>query len=418
MYDTLQRIVTASGLWKEPAHRFRLSPQVYEISETQREELDALGRALHECLAGVGRIAAIALHPDLGQSRAWRTVAATLGAQVPSLYREAMLLRPGAVPAIYKVDLLVGEGGWHLIEIDGQNIENHGYAVLTQKLCAALRPEADTLPGVAVAIAECMRKRGQQRLALIYAEPENPSHANFYLPAFRILQAELAGEGIELLVAGERSVSAGEGKPVIEEREVRLFMDLPFFRHNHCLGRRLAELYQAEEIEFLVPPKPFLGSKALLALLRNEEGDEALEVVLRSQIPPESLATVRRYIPATYFTSKKAEGRSRFGDQPFVLKRYLAGSMRGVWFSDDPEGERALRASNSSGFICQREIRNTSHRFATFGDSGDVTEQDGWNVRLIVHYAARRAVDMTVTATQGKHVHGGRDAIMLGTTIN
>ena len=422
MYQQIRQVVLESGLWdndRELSHGFILSPSVYEVPRGKRNELEAIGVALHECLAGLGRIAAIAFSPKLSYSSRWRTIAKVLYTGVPAIYRDIMLLNPGRVPSICKVDIMESdEGHYRIAEIDGHNKHGLGYSTLAARIRRAIMPQAEAFPSVTKTLVEEIKRRGQTSLVLLYADQER-----FYLPEFCILRSELAGHGIEVVVVAESDVRIDSGRVIMgrDDRDHRLFVDLPFLYHNQELNSLLAARYQAGEIDFLLPPKPFLGSKAVLALLRNDIGDQELEAILKSQIRSASLDLLRQYIPETYLVHKSAKEnywRGQCNSRRFVLKEAISSGMKGTVFMDDSHFNSIMdRACDSYyRFILQEEVTNRSQSFDYFVDGGCL-RQGQWFIRITAHYAVRRLADIIVTARKDKKVHGAPDCLMLGTIV-
>lgn len=422
MYDQIKKIVTNSGLWDDgriDSHRFLLSPSVYLISQEKKDALEKLGAAMHDCLSGLGRIAAIAHNPLLAHGTTWRTIVRVLRTGVPSIYRDIMLLNPGSVPGICKVDLMESDdGNLRIAEIDGHNKHGLGYSALTAEIRKTIAPEASVFPGVAASIAREMKRREKTRAVLLYADQER-----FYLPEFRILQSALATAGTELLILGEKDARIQNGRLAGVEKngEQTFFVDFPFFYHNCGLNAHLAGRYSESEIDFLIPPKPFLGSKAVLALLRNDSDDTELEAILRSQIPFASLGLLRQYVPITYLVHKKVKAECwqyLCAGSRFVLKESISSGMKGTIFADDPHFNIALREASRSHyrFVLQEEIANRAQAFEYFAEDGSLL-RGRWFARITVHYALRRVADIVVTARQDKKVHGAPDCLQLGTII-
>ncbi len=263
-YEQIRQVVLDSGLWnsgRTKSHGFVLSPSVYEVTHEKRAELEAIGAALSDCLAGLGRIAAIAFNPILGYSRTWGMIMKAMHTGVPTIYHDIMLLHPSRAPTICKVDFMESESGeFRIAEIDAHNKHGLGYSTLAARIRRAVMPEAEAFPGVASTLAQEVKRRGKTDVVLLYADQER-----FYLPEFRILQTELATHGVEVVVVAESDVRLEGGIAVVrgDGKDNNLFVDLPFLYHNRALNALLAARYRAGEIDFLIPPKPFLGSKAL-----------------------------------------------------------------------------------------------------------------------------------------------------------
>ncbi len=422
MYEQVRQVVLDSGLWNNGGisrYGFVLSPSVYEVSPEKREELEALGAALYDCLAGLGRIMAIASTPQFSHSNTWRMIARALSTGVPKIYDDLISFRPSNVPSICKVDIMESQdGNLRIAEIDGHNKHGLGYSTLAARIRRVVMPEAQAFPGVASAIAKEAARRGENTIVLLYAYEER-----FYLPEFHILQAELADLDLELVVIAESDTSVENGKVVVSKdgKNRNLFVDLPFLYRNPQLNTRMAELYCNGEINFLIPPKPFFGSKAVLALLRNDIENGELEAILKSQIPSASLEVLRQHIPETYLVHKWAKEeywRSRCGDRRFVLKESISSGMKGTVFTDDSQFAAILRRACGSyyRYILQEEVTNRPHRFQYFTEGGELVENE-WFLRVTVHYAGPRVADVIVTARQDKKVHGALDCLQIGSIV-
>ena len=428
MYEQVRQVVHDSGLWgngRESSHGFILSPSVYEVSQEKRDELEAIGAALHDCLAGFGRIATIAFNPKLGHSATWGMIVKVLHTGVPAIYHDIMLLNPSSVPSICKVDIMESESGeFRIAEIDGHNKHGLGYSTLTARIRRAIMPEAKAFPGVAATLASEIKRRGENTAVLLYADQER-----FYLPEFRILQAELATNGVEVVVVAESDVCVEGDKVAVskgkDSKEHRLFVDLPFMTvrgaHSQAVNQVLSARYRAGEIDFLIPPKPFYGSKAVLALLRNDFGNEELEAILKSQIRSASLELLRQYIPETYLVHKRAKEeywRGKCNSNRFVLKESISSGMKGTVFSDEPHFSAIMKRACDSyyRFVLQKEVTNRSRSFQYFADGGCL-RQGEWFMRITVHYSVRRVADIVITARQDKKVHGALDCLQLGAIV-
>lgn len=420
-YTDVEQVVQESGLWHGTGENYRFlpSPAVYTLTGEQRKELEKLGVALRESLGGLGRIFAIASQSQFAYGKTWGMVLRSLRTGVPKNYHHLACLHAGRTPAICKVDLMEGvDGRFYIAEIDGHNKHGLGYSTLGARCRRLIAPDAQTFPGVANVIAVETKRlnRGVGDLVLLYADQER-----FYLPEFRILREELKHHGVELTVVAESELELGriEGRKYFKKHP--LFVDLPFMYHNKTLNELLAEGYVQGEVDFLLPPKPFFGSKAILALLRNDEEKPELEAVLRSQIPLGALALVREYLPETYLVHKgeKRERWAKLADgRRFVLKETVSSGMKGTVFPEDDGYEKTFNDACASyyRFVFQEEVHPKRQRFAYFDDRQQLAEAD-WYTRVTVHFTRREVADIIVTARRDKKVHGAPDCLQLGTVI-
>lgn len=426
-FAELDDFMKSTGFWAGPyrsTHGFLLSPDVYRISPAQAEGLQHLGRALYECLSGLGRIYSIA-SCELGHGHHWNKISRALATGIPECYRDAQTLNPSRTPAVCKVDLMVEKstGRFFIAEIDGHNKHGLGYSTLAAALRRLAAPGSASFPGVAKLLAKIIRNRneGGNRATLLYGNQER-----FYLPEFVLLSQTLRDKhGIELSVFDEvdhtfpqtPELGGNDGIGLLPE----LYVDLPFLYRNLVLNASLFAAYRQERADFLIPPKPFMGSKALMAILRNDESDPQLEAILRSQIDSSALQTVRDHLPPTLLVSKQRKPNywhELCNGDPFVLKGSVSSGMKKVSFPDEPAFRQAFdQACNSYYyFVLQRQIENQPFRFRYFDGAGQLQEND-WFLRVTVQYCIREVADVIVTARQDRKVHGAKDCLQLGTII-
>jgi hypothetical protein len=418
MYDRLSSVMSESGLWngnRKQTHAFLLSPSIYRITETQRQELRKLGYAIHDCLVGLSHIAVIAYDQSLNYGRQWLQARRVFSTGVPRIYQELQGMNVRHVPRLLKVDLMVDQdGNFKIAEIDGHNKHGLGYSTLSLRFRQALYPEAQGLPGAAKSLAEATRKLGHNHVTLLYADQER-----FYLPEFEVAQQELAKHGITCTVTGEMEIDK-------TRLDKGLFIDLPFLNKRPSLYERILSGYRDGQVHFIIPPKPFLGAKGLLALLRNDEGDPELEALLRSFIKKSSLECVRSFIPETVLVGKLAHGfsavKERVSRKRFVLKESISSGMKGTIFSDDGDFDQVLTraCATNLNWILQEEVANAPQTFSWYENGSGEPElktADDWFMRVTTHYVNHELADIIVTARRDKAVHGAKDSIQIGTIV-
>ncbi|MDP3999822.1 MAG: hypothetical protein Q8Q11_00075 [bacterium] len=390
------------------------------MTEPQYRQLVELGEDLEACLRGLGRMASFAADPKGYHSRAWGMLKRIFRTGIPELYREIQLSDPERLPRILKVDLMeTADGSYRIAEVDGHNKHGLGYSTLAATLRRLVAPDAPVLPGAARVIAEQLAEDGRAELLLLYGDQER-----FYLPELEVLRSELAKHGVEARIASELECSVRNGTVLVDGHPgPRLWMDLPYLHQNAELGPRIAELYRDGGIDLLIPPKPFLGSKALLAVLRNDEQNPELEEILREYIPERHLLGIRRSIPETYVLRRKprpVDGVALCRERPFVLKESISSGMKGTVFGDDPAFDQQLAAAGRSyyRFVLQEYVDGRARPFRYYSsEDGAALREADWFTRVTVHYALPRVADVIVTARQDKAVHGAPDCLQLGTVL-
>ena len=418
MLQKLRSVVDESGLWRgdrAESHKILLSPSVYRITESQRCELAGLGVALRECLKGLSHIAVIVHNSEPNHRGTWLKIRRVFTTGVPSVYHEFQGMRIRDIPRLLKLDLMVDVNGqFKIAEIDGHNKHGIGYSTLGMKFRDALYPGSVTLPGVAKLIAEDAKLMKQKEVKIFYADQER-----FYIPEFEIARNEISKHGVNCSLFSEMESRA------CSEILSGFFLDLPFLYKKPEFYRIIGNSYRSGAVRFIIPPKPFLGAKGVLALLRNDDKDAKLEAILHSFIEAEFLELVRRFIPYTLLLGKEASRLNpvnvQMCNKRFILKESVSSGMKGIVFSTDGDYNKTLERACASkmNWILQEEIVNQPQQFSWFdGVNGtELRTSDDWFMRVTAHYVNGTLGDLIVTARRDKAVHGGKDCLQLGTII-
>jgi hypothetical protein len=419
MYQQLMDVIHTSGIWKgarASSHAFRLSPSVFSITRQQRDELKRLGFALNDCLLGLSHIAVIAYDQSLNYSGPWTKFRKVFSTGVPKVYQQLQGMNTKDVCKLLKVDLMMDvDGNFKIAEIDGHNKHGLGYSTLGKRFRQALYPDALALPGAVKLLAAEVARQGFDHLKLFYADQER-----FYVPEFEVARQEFQAEGGTLLLLPEEMTN-------LSMVQSGLFLDLPFLYHNTNLYDPLIAGYRAGEVRFVIPPKPFMGAKGVLALLRNDEGDPDVEAVLRAFITVKSLELVRSYIPETYLVGQHAlsteQVQALVAAKKYVLKESISSGMKGTVFSDEAIFSETLRgaAKTNLNWVLQEEVLNQPQEFSWYEAAGNrapvLHTADDWFMRVTVQYVSSQLADVIVTARRDKAVHGAKDCIQIGTVI-
>lgn len=416
MKNVLNSVITESGLWSGPrkqSHSFLLSTSVYQITQLQKKELSSLGFGLYDCLLGLSHIAVIAYDKELNYGGSWAIIRKIFSSGVPHFFQELQGLNVKDVPRLLKVDLMINQNGeFKIAEIDGHNKHGLGYSTLAMNFRRALHHDKESLPGVVRTLSEEIKRLGYDHFKFFYAD-----HDRFYVPEFEIAVQEFSKHGISCNLISENTCN----KDILGEG---LFIDLPFLSNNIDLYDTIIPAYKNGKVKFIIPPKPCLGSKGVLALLRNDWQDQGLESILRSFISLKSLELIRKYIPETIFVGTQGEGldkiKKRIFSKKYVLKESISSGMKGTVFSDSLDFDETLILATKSGinWILQEEVENQPQTYSWYENGSDcLSTSNDWFARVTVHYVNRQLADIVVTARRDKSVHGAKDSLQIGTII-
>lgn len=417
--DGLHKAIEMSGIWRgerRSSHAFLLSPSIYKITLGQKRELERLGFALHDCLRGLCQMAVLTGQSSPNCGGAWNKVGKVFATGVPSVYQELQGMHVKDIPRVLKLDLMVNQSGrFKIAEIDGHNKHGLGYSALGALMRNAVNNETVSFPGVLASLASEIRRFGFEKLKLFYSDQER-----FYLPEFEIVKDGLAecGIGCELF---------SESQAVPEMLQSGLFLDLPFLYARKELYDFIVPAYRDGRVRFMIPPKPFLGGKGVLALIRNDAKNKHLEAILRTFINSRSLGIVRSYIPETFLVGREALEASfvtkLVSKKRYVLKESISSGMKGTVFSDGIGFQDALKKAMKANmnWILQEEVVNQPQEFSWFENGTtsvpSLKTSNDWFMRVTVHYVNHRIGDLIVTARRDKSVHGAKDCLQLGTMI-
>jgi hypothetical protein len=273
----------------------------------------------------------------------------------------------------------------------------------------SLYPESKVLSGAVCTLSKEIKRQGYTKLNLFYADQER-----FYIPEFEVAKQEFLKHGIDCCLLSEMDAN----EQLVKEG---LFLDLPFLNHNVYLYDSIISSYKEGKVKFIIPPKPFFGSKGVLGLLRNDMADEHLEAILCSFIKKSSLELVRSYIPETLFVGKDIKEVEKYlSKKRYVLKESISSGMKGVYFSSNDDFPEALKRALESGtnWILQEEVINQPQSFSWYEpSSSNLKKANDWLMRVTVHYVNRELADIIVTARRDRSVHGAKDCLQLGTVI-
>ena len=409
-------VIEDSNIWlndRKRTHAFLLSPDVYHITKMQHDELNKLGSALHDCLLGLSHMATIAYDTDLNYSGAWSLVRKVFSTGVLKVYRDFQGMGVKDIPKLLKVDLMIDQdGNYKIAEIDGHNKHGIGYSTLGLRFREVLHSDKKSLPGVVRLLAEEIKKQGFNKIKILHSNRER-----FYIPELQIVKQEFIKFNIDCFIISEMELSSSH-------LQDGLFLDLPFLYERAFLYSEIIDSYKNGKIKFIIPLKPFFGSKGVLALLKNSTKDFYLESILQSFIKASSLAFVRKYIPETFLIGKEAmkiiSVEKIISGKRYVLKEAISSGMKGVYFSDEINFKETLEiACNAKmNWVLQEEVLNQPQTFSFFDNGASLCSAKDWFMRITTHYVNRNLADIIITARRDRAVHGAKDCLQIGTVID
>lgn len=405
-YNVLFNLIERSGYWDNHAenHRFVISPDVCVLNVNEQNQLYDISQSVFALVTGMDKL--LCTPSDGGK------LDAIFGSGIPRSYRKIQCLRH-ELPVIIKVDLVQDANGhFWIIEIDPINKHGWGLTLLINKLRDVIAPNARILPSIIQELSSSILSSEFYKgtLTLVSA-----SHEHFYLPEFYILKEELEKLKIRLLIIEE---------PVHAHNLAVLSIDFPFFfRSSKEEVEHISQEYVLHERTFLLPPKPFLSSKALLSLVRTDGAGHEVHDRLKSYVNKDVLRRVQAHLPQTFLVDYRKGEYEPFWieyakSHHCVVKACISSGAKEVCFSDEDGYCEMLKTACQSRFtyVLQHEVMGAQRKLRYFDASGQVAENDFY-CRFTAYCSVSGLVDLRVVARVTKKVHGAPDAIQLGVIL-
>lgn len=405
-HNVLSNIIKESGYWDNHIedHSFLISPDVYILSTSDQSQINNIGRFLPTVLHGVDRL--------MHEVSPAHNINAIINSGIPQVYQRIQREHL-QIPEIVKIDLIKDvDGCFWIMEVDSINKHGWGLTMLINKLRDVIAPNEHVLPSIAKILGQAILESGfyNNAVSLISA-----SHEHFYLPEFKILARELHAFGIPITILEE---------PISFKDVTALSIDFPFlFRSSKEEVMDIAKAYCSFKNGFLLPPKPFLGSKAIMSLVINREEQNEVQEIVRTYISDYALAGLSRYIPPTFLVNKrKGSGCSYWLEYAqgnrCVLKACLSSGARQVYFPESGDYWNMVQKACGSNYmyVLQHEIKPKLHRIRYFNHLGDVVEEE-MHCRFTAYFSLSDLVDLRVVARSDMRVHGSPDAVQMGVII-
>lgn len=397
--ESLTKYLVDSDYWATDALRernaFVLSPSVYVLSAHQEKNLSCLARHTYGAVEVLNQylcaLEGVHKHPKEGRFLKLANTASR------------GLLRPAdgikAIPPILKVDLVQDEcGGYQIAEVDAYNPRGLGYIALMKGAASweVSRGGPGRLFGSMSTLADYINAAGDNTvktwLCIVSA------FERYYETSFQILSRTLRTCGIDLRII--RDAELMQNIALLEREDIGVFMIPESLYELPQLRDVLVEKYREGSLKMVYPPVAYLGSKAFLPFLSDQDGMGAH--VPRTALIGKSMGDPFQRVRCTV---------------PTVLKATVSSGMKQVYFSDlHPDCfaktlESAARQKNPA-WVLQEQVAQKPIPVIVFDDVGEKYERD-YFLRVVAYISRDGILDVCVTGRPDRMVHGAPDCIML-----
>lgn len=380
---TLESYLVNIGYWRTPELRRRnayvLSPSAYAISSKQRTDLERLSVATYRAVRALSeRLSALAQQRTLDNAEA-RFLALATGSRRGLPHPKEIR---GAVPPIFKVDLMQdADGRYSIAEVDTYNPRGFGYmALLDGSVPDAYRTEPENMSRFSPYLAQ-----KSDTWTILVSERER-----YYEPSFNILATYLKQYGIDTKLVRESSIDAVDFGHVL---------CIPESMHdNIVLREKMVQAWCTGQLQTLFPPAAYLGSKAFLPFLREQEGMQV-------------------FIPECALVSKRSDPLPTMNGSPLVLKGVMSSGLKQVVFSAGESLRFATEYSSARKtknplWLLQREVQQKAVPVTIFEDSGARMIRD-YFLRITAYVSEKGLLGAEVTGRPDRAVHGAPDCIQV-----
>lgn len=428
-----KKFLETVGLWSTPAlsekYKYRLSPDVLELTQKEKAELEEIAFLIYApggFIDGSIKLLAKTSSPQFRATKTggavWRALTAGIGkVEIPIQMIGEMR------PFVCRLDLLKasqnGDGPFFQIaELEGDKTHGFGYLTIMDFFRKSFMNRSDT-PGIISALSQELERRGTPQeapIGLIVGLKER-----FYIEELRIFAKFAQEAGINLITTLESDARVTEGGLFLPSVAIPIttLVNLPSldFGWGGIKAQGLLDLYRQGKIDCLIPPKRFLGSKDLLALVSNGDNDQELEKVLNQVFDSNILLRLREFIPQTILVTKRNKKYilSILQEEPenWVVKQTLSSGMKGVALPDDAEKRAKFikdALANPYNFIIQKKVDQQTKTFK-FSEPEMTSQLETANMYLRIELFASPSGIATVgvTARETPSVHGAKDAIQI-----
>ena len=358
------------GLWPDNKHIFKVSPTPIELRQNHIEQINEIGAALfgdQGVLNGLLNTTRelITKLPNHPMSSNLKSAISTKERQVSLIGRQPT--------SLVRLDLMVDiNDSIQIAEIEGAGkIHGLGFGLFTEKICTQ---KPSHVLGTIEWISQVIKTQDCQPPVILVAT------SPFFAPeiAFLVQQLNLSGIQTSFVIKDPKDNLASP-----------LLPDGTLFNLPPNSPSTWQKAWAEGKIQAIIPPRPILEIKTILALLSNPNGDPDIESTLLHHITADKLSTIRQHLPFTRFLANTENAKP----EEFIFKTAKGSGAKGISHAPQIDTEVAMQKITQKHFSCQ---------FA----------------RLAAFMAPHGLVTMPITLNKSEIVHGGPESTQTSFTVS
>jgi len=354
--------------WVVPnEQRFNLSDELFAIKLDDLQKIVTIGHVVSKFMTAMQTIVHVAVSPNLKLIKSY-LIRDILLRDISVQHKKLFGVHPQKNSLLTRIDFMVDEaGGLKIAEIDPMNKHGLGFALLCRNESG--HGERQKILSL---FSELLS--GYEDLSIIISRKDE---------FFKKEQAYFAQKLSEYICKPVYVILENDKQEIIKriENQSSCFLDCPVL-DDKDMNQKLLDVFVNTPKRFMVPPKHWMGNKAIMAFLYEPVLLEILHVFLSDV----DINLLQEYVPSTFLTKPKPE----FGR--FVVKKAMSSGAKGVFF----EG-----GAPDKGVVYQKYVPQKKFFL-------DGKEQ---HVRLAAHFVGVKLAELTVTSSAQVPVHGNSESV-------
>ncbi len=345
---------------------FNLSEELFLLELGDVQKVSTIGQSVNRLMRAMQAILHTAMNTHLKLVKPFDLVRDIFLRGLDAEHKKIIAIHPQRNSLITRVDFMIDNTGeLKIAEIDPMNKHGLGFALL----CRNENGHGESQK-ILTLFAEQLNDY-QELVVLISRKDEFFQKEQEY---FAEKLSEYTGKLVSVLTETEES-------EIIKrvENTSCCFMDCPSVDGRE-LNQMLVDTFMSTPKRFLIPPKHWMGNKAVLSFLY----EPMMLKVLRAFLSDEDICLLQMYIPPTYIIKPTSER--------FVVKKVLSSGAKGVFFNGNAPDENVIYQK----YVNQKKF---------------LLEGKDQHVRLAAHFVGTKLGELTVTSSVEVPVHGNSESV-------
>jgi hypothetical protein len=347
-------------------HYFNIGNETFLIEEHTLNEITRIGLITNKLMSAMQAVICTVMNDNLRLTNSHYEIRKILLSGIHQDHKKILDKHPKRNSLMTRIDFMIDTNDeLRIAEIDPTNKHGLGFALL------------------------CRYETGHgenQKMLTLFSELIEPYNELVILIAkndkFFQKDQEYFAKQLNAYTKKPVSILTEENSVEINEKvknPLCCFLDCPVFERTE-VNKSLVDLFVEFPKRFLVPPKHWMGNKAIMSFVY----EPAFLKIISSFLSDEDILLLQKYIPKTYTINPLSN--------KFIVKKVLSSGAKGVFFNGNAPTKDVIYQE----FIKQKKF---------------ILEGNEQHVRLAAHFVGVKLAELTVTSSKNLPVHGGSESI-------